>query len=165
MKLLERLGLHARQIEVGVTLETLAFQEQSLRIALPAATSRDTRQLQGPIRKIAPLLPGAPLPLFPVARGVESEGVTAMRYAALVSALHDGIAAILKDRIVKRRPHLTIGGAANLEPSLHGYQYELLRRAAFDAGALTVTFLDPTGNLPSLIVERQQDPRTLRNGV
>ena len=165
MKLLERFGLHARQIEVGVTLDTIAFQEHSLRIALPAATSRDTRQLQGPIRQVAALLPGAPLPLFPVARGVELDGVAALRYAALVSTLHDGIAAILKDRLFKRRPHLTIGGAGNLEPSLHGYQYELLRRAAFDAGALTVTFLDPTGTVPSLIVERQQDPRTLRNGV
>ena len=165
MKFLARLGFHAREINVSVSPETLVFHEQSLRIVLPAAAPLEASQLQRRLRAVAALVPTAALPLFPVASSNESASVTALRYVALVAVLDAGMAAILKERVVKRRPHLSIGGAASLESSLHGYQYELLRRAAFDAGALTVSFYDPTGSLPTFITERKQDPRTLRHGV
>jgi hypothetical protein len=106
--------------------------------------------------------PPRPIYLFP--RGSQTDipaTDAALRYPALVATLRSGIAQVMEASGRHRRPDLTFVGAESLDDSLHGYQYEVLRQAAFASGALTVAFEMQHAAAPWL-TRRQQDPLTLR---
>ena len=109
-------------------------------------------------------LPLSPLPLFP--RGPEAAVAAdqaGLRFPALVAVMSQGIGDLMSAAHRHRRPELTILGALSLDASLHGYQYELLRQAAFASGAYAVTFDVPDDSPLASVAARRQDPATLRD--
>ena len=99
--------------------------------------------------------PPAPLPLFPT--GAAGERAPA-RYGHLRALLHAAFMRSVDDRVLKLKPRVVMHGAASLDPVLHGYQYELLRRAALEAGARTVRFTEAAPLAPPAGYERAVSP-------
>ncbi|HET6231918.1 MAG TPA: hypothetical protein VFE05_17720 [Longimicrobiaceae bacterium] len=79
------------------------------------------------------------IPLFPMD---VTGGVSPSRYQYLQAFLHGGFLAAANRKKLKKKPRVILFGASSLDAVLHGYQYELLRRAAMDAGASSVRFAD-----------------------
>lgn len=82
--------------------------------------------------------PSAPLPLFTAA----ADGQAPARYPHLRALLHEAFVRSVGPGLIRLKPRVVMHGAASLDPLLHGYQYELLRRAALEAEARSVRFTE-----------------------
>lgn len=83
--------------------------------------------------------PSAPLPLFTPARAGEPAQA---RYPHLRALLHEAFVRAVGPGLIRLKPRVVLHGAASLDTLLHGYQYELLRRAALEAEARSVRFTE-----------------------
>lgn len=101
--------------------------------------------------------PSSTIPLFPTT----SEPAPA-RYDHLRAFLHAGLLRAVDDRVLKLRPRVVMHGAASLDAVLHGYQYDLLRRAALEAGARSVRFAGTGADAPPAGFERAVSPADLQ---
>jgi hypothetical protein len=99
--------------------------------------------------------PASTIPLFPA--GPEAAPVPP-RYDHLRAFLNDAFNHSVDGRRIKIKPRVVLHGAASLDPVLHGYQYELLRRAVLEAGARVVRF---TEKAPLAPPEGYELPMTL----
>ena len=159
-RLLLRLLGGTPTIRIEVSPEALQFASAGQTMRIPAHAPAIRSVLPKAFQRMA-LLPAGLVPLFPsdTASAPVAPGDAAHRYDLLLAAFRGGITAMMEPRRIKLRPQVVIAGADHLDAYLHGFQYELLRRAAFDAGARTVAFEDPKRYLPDQIRLPQLDPR------
>jgi hypothetical protein len=124
---------------VEVSPHAFIFRSKSETFARPAEVGPGTGtgiRLLG-ARTYTP--PASTLPLFPA--GLEAAPVPP-RYDHLRAFLNDAFSHSVDNRRIKLKPRVVLHGAASLDPVLHGYQYELLRRAVLEAGARVVRFTE-----------------------
>ena len=138
----------------------LRLQCAGAELHIPAPTIESlTPVLKPGLRAMAERLsPRAVVALIPAAGGRSTAVDAMLQPAALSFCLRSGFVQLLADRRIKIKPDLTIVGAEELAPLLHGYQYAIMREAAFEAGARRVAFDNSDGGLPPEIAEFQMHP-------
>jgi hypothetical protein len=127
------------ELFVDVTPAAFVFRTPRETFTLPAQAGPTTAVgLRVPAtRGYTP--PTSALPLFPTSASYEP---IPARYAHLRAFLAEALARSVADRTFKGKPPVVVYGAATLNDVLHGYQYDLLRRAMLEAGARTVRFTE-----------------------
>jgi hypothetical protein len=90
--------------------------------------------------------PSSVLPLFSATEGTGASAPS--RYGHLRALLSEALRRAAGPVAAKHPPRVVFYGASSLDGVLHGYQYELLRRAVLEAGARTVRFTEKVPNMP-----------------
>lgn len=146
MKWLARRTVGDEEIYVEVTPTTFAVRS-SLDSFTCAAEAGPTTGIGIPQPGVSAYVP--PSSVLPLFSAIEGTGLPVpARYGHLRALLSEALRRAAGPVTAKHPPRVVFYGASSLDGLLHGYQYELLRRAMLEAGARTVRFTEKVPRMP-----------------